>query len=250
MSDAQLGGNTKAVCHAVAEEIKASMKVSLKAGARLTIDYKPAECHVNVDVGASASAECEAHGNADAGVTCSGTCTGTCNGACSGTCSSKNADGSCNGQCSGECGGTCSGGCVGHAEASGSAECKAAAEAHANAEAECTPPELNVTFAAGAALDRSKLDRLVGAIKHNLPKLLAIHAKLVGPVKFAVTNFVTASRNLATAAPQLSQAFHDSAVCVSRAIIGAADLSVQIEVHVDVSVEASGEVGGACGAGA
>jgi hypothetical protein len=246
---AGLDGDTKTVCKAVADQIKADMAVSLKPGAKLTINYKPAECRVKLDAGASAMAECEGNANVDAGVRCEGTCQGTCKGACQGTCASKGADGQCNGQCNGQCGGSCSGTCEGHAEASGSAECKAAAEVHANMEADCTPPELQITFAANIVKDAARLERLVKAIKNKLPKILALRAKVTGPVMSAVKNYVATAKDLAAAAPKISQAFKEAAMCVSAKLAAAANMAVEINVSVEVSVSASAEVGGACGAG-
>jgi hypothetical protein len=75
MSDDKLKGDTRKVCNAVSEKIKADLKASLKAEAALDITYKPAECVVDASLVAGAQARCEGSGSTGTGGTSgSGAC--------------------------------------------------------------------------------------------------------------------------------------------------------------------------------
>lgn len=65
MPEAALQGETNDVCARVITTYQDNLKVSLKAGAKLTIKYKPAVCKVDAQAQARAAAECE--GSATAG---------------------------------------------------------------------------------------------------------------------------------------------------------------------------------------
>ncbi len=66
MPEADLGGDdTKAICARVITQYQNNLKVSLKAGAKLKITYKPAVCTVNASASASAGGACS--GGAAAG---------------------------------------------------------------------------------------------------------------------------------------------------------------------------------------
>ena len=65
MAPPDLEGETKPVCDRVIAAYQNNLKVTLKAGAKLTVKYKPAVCTVDAQASASASAACE--GNAHAG---------------------------------------------------------------------------------------------------------------------------------------------------------------------------------------
>jgi hypothetical protein len=84
MSDADLGGEPKAVCDKVWAAFNENMKVSFKSKAALKIVYKPAVCKVDVSATAEVAAKCEGKASADVGATCSGVCHGKCDGQCSG----------------------------------------------------------------------------------------------------------------------------------------------------------------------
>lgn len=254
MSSAELEGNTKEVCTMVNEAIRNNLQVGLKAGARLTIDYQPAVCTVNVEAAAQAAAQCEAKAEADVAVQCSGTCTGTCEGRCNGTCKGKAGtggnSGDCNGTCEGTCEGSCSGGCTGHADVQADASCKAKAEVTANVEAECTEPELDVRFDAAVAVDPSKVEAVVRALKRGLPRILVIHAKMTGPVHAAFVTWSRTATDLAAAGPRLVDSLGDQAMCVLGQIKAAAGLLASIEVSIDVQVEVSAEAQASASGGA
>lgn len=244
-----LPDNTREMCMAVSQGLRDSLQGGLKAGAQLTINYKPAECRVSADVAASAAAQCEAKAEADVQVRCSGTCSGTCSGRCNGTCAAKGANGQCNGECSGTCEGSCSGGCEGHAEVEAEASCKAEAEVRANVEAECTEPELDVRFDAGVVVDKSKVDAAVRAIKAGLPRLLVIQAKLQGPVRTAFVSWSKASGELVATGNDLVSSLGEQAMCVLGQIRAAAQMVAGIEASIDVQIEVSAEVSASASGG-
>ena len=72
-------GETKDVCNAVAAAVRENMKASLKAEAKVTAKYKPAECTVNAQAQASAQAQCSGSAEGTAGTGGSG---GSADGAC------------------------------------------------------------------------------------------------------------------------------------------------------------------------
>jgi hypothetical protein len=65
MPPADLQGETDPVCNRVIATYKNNLKVTLKAGAKLTIKFKPAVCTVDAQASARAAAACE--GGASAG---------------------------------------------------------------------------------------------------------------------------------------------------------------------------------------
>ncbi len=67
MSDAEFTGETKDICAKVITTYQDNLKVSLKANAKLKIEYKPAVCKVDASVTAAAVAKCEGSGGASAG---------------------------------------------------------------------------------------------------------------------------------------------------------------------------------------
>lgn len=239
-------GSTQDVCNAVVAEIQASLQGGLKAGAKLSVNYEPAVCTVNVEAAASASAECQGNASADVAATCSGTCSGTCEGTCDGTCKGAagngGAKGQCNGTCEGTCEGSCSGDCQGHASVEGDASCKASGEIKANVEAECTEPKLDIGFEAGVVVDKAKVDRAVAALKAGLPAILKLQAKVKGPVMAAFTTWAASARELAGAGMSLVSSLGDQAMCVSGQIAAAAGAIANIQASIDVQVEVSASV--------
>jgi modification target Cys-rich repeat protein len=245
-------GDTKAVCDAVAEAIKANLKPAKgKGGSPLKIDYQPAVCTVDANVAVEAAAKCEAKASADVKVECSGSCTGTCKGECSGKCAGAagggGAKGECAGKCEGTCKGSCEGGCEGSADVQASAECEAKAEVDANVKAECTEPEVNVTVEKGEP--NPKVDATVEALKTGLPKLLRVSASLKGPTQLAMKTWAKTAKNLAKAGPKLYSSLGEQAACVSGQLAAAAGMVTKVEASASVSVEASASVSGAAGAG-
>jgi hypothetical protein len=65
MSDADMGGETDAVCGKVINTIQQNLQVSVKSKAALHIVAKPAECKADLEVQAKAAGDCE--GKADVG---------------------------------------------------------------------------------------------------------------------------------------------------------------------------------------
>jgi hypothetical protein len=157
---------------------------------KVTLDYKPAECHASLDVAVEAQAHCEAKAGCDVtaspgmvDVTCEGECSGSCDGTCSGalptcevdasaTCSGKcegtctlDAAASCDGTCHGTCSGTCSakdanGDCAGSCDGmcKGSCELKAAATCSGGCSGKCE-------VAADAKCDGGKAPSCSGSCK-------------------------------------------------------------------------------------
>jgi len=72
MSDAEFSGETKDICAKVITTYQDNLKVSLKANAKLKIEYKPAVCTIDASASASAAAQCEGSGGASAGTGGSG----------------------------------------------------------------------------------------------------------------------------------------------------------------------------------
>lgn len=245
-------GDTRSVCNAVADAIRANLKAGIKGKAELKVDYKPAVCRVNADVAVDAAAKCEASASADVKVECTGRCEGTCKGECKGKCEGKaggGGKGECAGQCDGSCEGSCSGGCEGSADVHASAECEAKAEVSANVEAECTEPEVNVEFDSKVVVDKPKVEAVVEALKSGLPKMLSVTAKLRGPTALAVKSWAKSAKNLAQASGKLYGSLGDQAACVGGQLAVAASMVTKVEASVSVSVEASASVSGSASGG-
>jgi hypothetical protein len=242
-------GDTRAVCNAVLAQIKEDLSAGIQAEARLSIDYKPAVCTIDVQAAASVAAQCEASAGADVSVTCEGGCSGTCSGTCEGKCAGGTAGGQCNGECDGVCRGECSGGCSGTADVHASAECEAKAEVYASADVRCEPAELRVEAEASMVVDKPRADRAIAALRAGLPRILTVQARMV-PLKAAFEGWAKTARATAQAGKDLAGQFKDQAICISGqlAAMGSAIANVEasINVSVEVSVEASGtaQVGG------
>jgi hypothetical protein len=67
MAPPELEGEGKAVCDRVIATYQNNLKVTLKAGAKLTVKYKPAVCTVDAQASARAAAECEGGAHAGTG---------------------------------------------------------------------------------------------------------------------------------------------------------------------------------------
>ena len=67
MSEAEYTGETKDICAKVITTYQNNLKVSLKANAKLKIEYKPAVCTIDASASASAAAQCDGSGGATAG---------------------------------------------------------------------------------------------------------------------------------------------------------------------------------------
>jgi hypothetical protein len=250
---ADVSGDTKTVCTRVKDALAEHMKLGIKAESKLTLDYKPAVCEVNVQAAAEVAAQCEAKASADIAVRCEGSCQGTCSGTCEGTCEGSagtgGSGGECNGQCEGQCQGSCSGGCEGHAQVEADASCQAKAEVSASVEATCTEPELNVAFENEVVLDKTKLEAAVAAIKKGLPRILSVSAKVGGPIMAAFKTWAKTANQLKSAGRDLYNSLGDQALCVSGQIGAAVGMLANIQVSLEVQVEVSASVSGSAGAG-
>lgn len=130
---------------------------------------------------------CEAEAGAQgSGIQADGTCKGTCKGTCEVTAPGVKCEGTCKGQCKGECKAKgdvavkCDGECVGTAEplkceggkleggCQVDAKCDANCDASVSAKAECTPPALKITAAAGIEA------KYLASLEANLPQLIVV----------------------------------------------------------------------------
>jgi len=238
MTPAELEGQPKDVCARVFGRIQDNMKVGLKAGARLTIEYQPAVCTIDLQASAKAAAQCEARAEADVAVKCDGTCHGTCNGTCSGSGTAGTGGSAGGGQCDGVCDGSCSGGCDGSADVQASAECKAKAEVDASIDVTCTEPELTITADAAVVVDPTKIEQTIAAMRAGFPKIFSIQARL-RPLKTAVATWAKTAGELANAGRDLTQSFKDQALCITGQIKAAFDAIARINASISVSVEVS-----------
>jgi hypothetical protein len=242
-ADFPSGMESKDVCAKVWGQIHDNMKVAIKPKAKLTAQYTPAVCKVDIDAQAKIAAECEGKASADVGASCSG----VCHGRCDGTCAGKAGTGGSAGECNGECKGTCHGSCEGHADVKASGQCRSSAQVHASANVECTEPKLEISFAANVIVDKAKAEMTLKALRDGLPKLLSVKARLE-PLQAAVETWVSSANELKDMGPKFVQSFADQAMCISGQIAAAANMIGHIQANVSVSVsvsaEASGSVGG------
>jgi hypothetical protein len=191
--------------------------------------------------------------------TCKGTCDGTCtadatapavqcSGVCQGTCDAAcKATGSVKARCSGQCdsaisapkceGGSMSGGCQASAECSGS--CSGSASAKAN----CTPPEIGITFTAkaGAALTAEQEAEVAVALetlKVNLPKLLLVAKARAEAFATAISGVATIGGSLVADGGKLGV---KGLACGTIAVlsIGDATANFQAALSASASVAAS-----------
>ena len=244
LDQAALNGDLRALCNDVSVRLQEYIEAGGGERTDVVVKHKPARCYVNVDAAARVSAECEASAQADVRIRCDGVCQGTCNGDCAGTCASKNAAGQCSGACDGTCQGTCNGDCMGSANVDASASCKAAAEIQANVEARCDPPETEVIIKKTETGDPAKRAAAKAALAAGIPKLLAIRAKLAGPVGAA---FATWTRSL-SGLRDVAKTTGIAAVCVAGQVAQAAASVVEIRANISITVEASASVSAAAGA--
>ena len=243
----QRNGDLKFVCGNVAREIDQGLDQSFEGEYKMTVDYKPAVCTVDVDVAAKAAAECSASASADVQVTCEGTCGGTCNGACDGTCSARNASGQCAGECQGTCRGSCSGDCRGSADVQAEASCEASAEIHANVNATCTDPVFETKWEEPRVKDPARLKRIDAALAVGIPALGKIGAKVAGPVSHAVVTWAKATGELVAASGKLVEGLGAASVCVAAELAAAFEAVGRIQAEVSVTIEVSASVSGSAG---
>lgn len=246
MAGGELEGQPKDVCNKVFARLNDDLKVSIKADAKLKVEYKPAVCTLDLQASAKAAAECEAKAEADIQMTCSGTCHGTCNGTCKGSGTAGTGGSSGGGECNGVCEGSCQGTCEGSAEANASAECRAQAEVNASVDMQCTEPEFNVEVEAAAVVDASKAEKALNAMRKGFPKIFSVKARLE-PFQAAVRTWASTATSLAAAGRDLASSFKDQALCITGQIKAAADAVARVNVNIEVSVEVSASASAAAG---
>ena len=194
------GDNTQKICDAVFAAYKNNLKVSLKADAKLKIQYTPGQCTVAANASASASGGCSGEAAAGAG------------------------------------GGGASG------------QCAAAAQVNASINAQCTPPQFNVSFDAGMAVDATKLQMTVKALQDGLPKLLDV-AMRIKPIQDAVTVWAQTAADLAGMGQKFAQSFGDQALCIAGQVSATVKAKTQIQANVSVSVSVSASASASAGGG-
>lgn len=243
----QLAGDTRFVCHNVAVALRDNLAAAQKQEHEPTFEvvYKPAQCVVDLDVAAKATAECEARAEADVRVSCQGSCQGTCTGECDGTCSARGDGGKCAGKCTGTCRGSCTGGCDGSADVDADASCEASGELRANLDATCTDPVMEIKYDDGTVTDPAKMELVTRALNRGLPQLLLVAAQVQGPVASAVATWGKSVAALSASSAKLADQLGDAGICVLGQIGSAFAALAEIEVQVQVTIEASVEVGGA-----
>ncbi len=247
------------VCTGGKLEVACKGECTAKAGATLSCEGScGAECKgscqatggVKCEGKCEGTCEAEAGGGTGSGIQANGTCKGICKGTCEVTAPGVKCEGSCKGSCSGSCTGSanasvkCDGECKGEFEpikceggkleggCKVDAKCDANCDASVSAKAECTPPEVTITAAAG--IDA----KYINSIKANLPNLLVIFQargeafiKLVGTF---VVDGIPAASGVVSAKPL-------AAGCVAN--LGS--LATKASADMSASVQASGSVVGA-----
>jgi cytoskeletal protein CcmA (bactofilin family) len=202
-----------------------------------------------LDVAAECTGTCQGTCDGECSATnADGSCNGTCEGTCQGTCQMKG-DASCSGSCTGSCivepaNGSCEANATAHCDASANvdaevkcegeckgdveppsakAECQASAKAEAEIHAECTPPQLALSYTLAANVEgdvqaKAEFEAWLTGFKAHYSGVIALSAK--------VEQLVDVSADLTTAAS------------------GAVEASFSAAAEGDVSLK--GTVGLAC----
>jgi hypothetical protein len=142
---------------------------------------------------------CAAGGTAgETGIQADGSCKGTCQGTCTARAEAPALE--CSGSCNGECGVKCTGSANASVKCDGTcsadfeplkceggkleggceveASCDANCDASVQAKAECTPPEVKVTFSGAANVEAAA--KLVATLEANLGVVFALDARVQG----------------------------------------------------------------------
>jgi len=146
-------------------------------------------------------------------------------------------------------GAACSGGAsAGTGGSGGGGQCAAAAKVNASVNAKCTEPELTIGFEAKAAVDPTKLEVTLKAMRDGLPKLLSVAAR-IKPIQDAMEAWVKAAADLKDMGPKFVNSFGDQALCISGQIAAAANAATHIQANVSVSVNVSASASGSVAGG-
>jgi hypothetical protein len=162
-----------------------------------------------LDVAAECTGTCQGTCTGECSATnADGSCNGTCDGECQGTCQMKG-DASCSGSCTGSCivepaNGSCEANATAHCDASASAsaevkcegeckgdvnppsakaECQASAKAEAEIKAECTPPQLAISYTLSANVEgnaqaKAEFEAWLTGFKAHYSGVIALSAKV------------------------------------------------------------------------
>jgi len=283
------GEGAKAVCTAVAGEVKAKLEaagevsLAIELGEpRCEADISAmtdcfAECGVEVspgefeasceggEVSGTCSAECQGTCTIEAGAGCEGTCEGDCKGECDGTCSTENEDGTCAGKCDGTCKGECTASCKmeGKADCSGSCSggCSAELEApkcsgdfkppsvSADCQANCTAKTAASAKCTPPTID-IKIEGEASADIEALVEGLKVSLPKIVEIQIGMaTKLVATGEALVSAGAELPSVASQAGLQAIGCVAIAAEMAVSASASVSVNVEASASVSGSAGAG-
>ena len=217
-----------------------------------------AEGGVSVDCEGKCEGTCEAGGSAGGdGIQADGSCKGKCNGTCTASATAPKVE--CKGQCKGSCSakceakagasvkcdGKCSGtaqplSCKGgelKAQCQADANCSGNCKASASAKAECTPPQVDIKFAASAQGSASgEAALMVEAIRLYLPEILLVF-QARGQAFIDLSGKVVASGSATLDPGKLGV---KGTACLAAIV----PVLAQAGTNVKAAVEASGKVAG------
>ena len=247
-------------------EVSCEGSCEAEAGASMTCEGKcevgcegscTAEGGVAVDCEGTCDGECAAGGSAGGtGIQADGSCNGTCKGTCTAKAGVKmdckgQCKGSCNTKCEASAGASvkCDGKCSGKAEplsckggemkaqCQADANCSGNCKASASAKAECTPPKLDIQFAASAQGSASgEAALMVEAIRLYLPEILLVF-QARGKAFVDLTGKVVASGSATLDPGKLGV---KGTACLAAIV----PVLAQAGTNVKAAVEASGKVAG------
>jgi len=143
-------------------------------------------------------------------------------------------------------GAACAGGATAGSDGAGARGQCAAAKVKSSLEVQCTEPALEISAEETLALDKSKLETTLKALRDGLPRLLSIKARLE-PIELATQEFVRSASELAAMAPTFTQSFADQATCISFQLWAVAKASTRIQANVRVSVSVSASASATAG---
>ena len=253
------GGKLEVSCQGSCEASAEAPSISCEGGCEGTCEGScTAEGGVAVDCQGECDGTCEAGGSAGGtGIQADGSCNGTCKGTCTAKAGVKaQCSGQCKGSCEGKCvakGGSasvkCDGKCTGTAEpisckggelkaqCEADANCSGNCKASASAKAECTPPKLDIQFAASAQGSASgEAALMVEAIRLYLPEILLVF-QARGQAFIDLSGKVVASGSATLDPGKLGV---KGTACLAAIV----PVLAQAGTNVKAAVEASGKVAG------
>ncbi len=289
--NAEVGGGegAKAVCMAVAADVKAKLDAS--ADVSLSIELGEPKCEADItamtdcfadcgaviepgefeasceggEVSGTCEAECTGTCTVEAGAGCEGACGGKCTGECEGECAAKNEDGTCAGKCDGTCKGECSASCKmeGKADCSGSCSggCSAELKApkcsgdfkppsvSADCQANCTAKTAASATCTPPTIDIKVEGEASADIEALVEGLTVALPKIVEIQIGMATKLVATGEALVSAGAELPSVASQAGLQAIGCVAIAAEMAVSASASVSVNVEASASVSGSAGAG-